>query len=153
MVHAAGVGRHLEYNIATDPQQLVAWSKSLYALEWLYLPSCALPKISVLILFLRIFMDRASRVVTHIVMALLFINWFAYIVACSLQCRPFAYQWDKKIPGGKCINIPLLYKLSSLGNIITDVAILVLPFKTVIELHASTARKLGILFIFSAGSV
>lgn len=153
MVYATGVGRHLEYNLAIDPHRLVAWLKSLYAIKWLYLPSCALPKISILTLFLRIFMDRASRIVTYIIMALIFINWFAYIVACSLQCRPFAYQWDKTIPGGKCINIPLLFKLSSLGNIITDVAILILPFKTVIELHASTARKLGLLFIFSAGSV
>lgn len=50
MVHEAGVGRHLAYNQRTDPTILVSWAKSLYALEWLYLPSVALPKISILLL-------------------------------------------------------------------------------------------------------
>jgi hypothetical protein len=44
MVYHAGVGRHLIYNMQKDPHIIVARAKSLYALEWLYLPSCALPR-------------------------------------------------------------------------------------------------------------
>jgi hypothetical protein len=153
MVQRAGVGRHLAYNMQEDPHIVVAWVKSLYALEWLYLPSCALPKISVILLYIRIFASRTERLVSYVVMWMLAANWFAYLIACSLQCRPFEYMWNKKIPGGKCINVPLLYKLSSIGNIITDVIIFILPLKVIIGLHATTARKLGLLFIFCAGSV
>lgn len=153
MVYDAGVGRHLVYNMEKDPQIIVSWAKSLYALEWLYLPSCALPKISVLLLYLRIFADRGARLASHAVIWVVIANWIAYLIACSLQCSPFEYQWNKKLSGGKCINLPLLYKLSSVANIATDLTALVLPIKTIVNLRVSTARKLGLLFIFSAGSV
>lgn len=73
-VHDAGVGRHLVYNMQKDPPIIVAWAKSLYALEWLYLPSCALPKISVLLLYLRIFASRTERLASHVVIWMLVAN-------------------------------------------------------------------------------
>jgi hypothetical protein len=153
MVCDAGVGRHLVYNINKGPHIMVHWAKSLYALEWLYLASVALPKISICLLYLRIFNSRTARISTHVVIWAIVINWVVCLVATSLQCRPFAYQRNKKIRGSKCINQGALYQASSAPDIATDVVILLLPMKTIWNLEVSTAQKWGVLYIFSTGSV
>jgi hypothetical protein len=153
MVYDAGVGRHLAYNMRQDPTTIASWAKSLYALEWLYLPSVALPKISLLLLYLRIFTDRPSRITTHVLLWFLVVNWVVYLITVSLQCTPFAYQWDKSIPNGRCVNQAALYKTVSAPNIATDLVILLLPVKTVLQLKVSRARKLGLLFTFLTGSM
>ncbi|KAF2017908.1 integral membrane protein [Aaosphaeria arxii CBS 175.79] len=152
MVYDAGVGRHLEYIQATNPHKIAAWAKSLYALEWLYLPAVALPKISILLLYLRLFTNRSLRIACHVLIWVLVANWVAYLVASSFQCVPFEYQWNKKIPG-KCFNQPAFYKTVSAPNILTDVLMLLLPLKTVFDLKVSRPRKLGVLFIFLSGGM
>src|SRR4051794_31470949 len=92
MVHDAGVGRRLAYNMRTDPTRLVAWAKSSHALEWRYLPAVALPKISILLLYLRILVDRGARMACHIIIWVVVGNWVAYLIAASLQCIQFEYQ-------------------------------------------------------------
>ncbi|KAF2179123.1 hypothetical protein K469DRAFT_674827 [Zopfia rhizophila CBS 207.26] len=153
MVYDAGVGRHLAYVVKHDRTKLVSWAKSLYALEWLYLPAVAFPKISILLLYLRIFTDRTARLVAHILIYVLLANWFAYLIASSLQCTPFEYQWNKNIKGGHCFNQQIFYKTVSAPNIATDLVVLLLPIKTLLELQTSLPRKIGIFIVFLAGSV
>lgn len=153
MVKEAGVGRHLAYILHTDPTKIVSWSKSIYALEWLYLPAVAIPKISILLLYLRIFKSRAERLTTYVLIFIVIANWFAYLIASSLQCFPFTYQWIKKIEGGRCFNITVFYKTVSAPNIATDLVILLLPLRMIAELKVSGARKIGLLTIFLSGSL
>lgn len=153
MVHDAGVGRHLVAVMRSNPAQITAWAKSLYALEWLYLSSVALPKISILCLFLRIFTDRGARITTYVLIAIVAANWFVWIIAATFQCSPVPYQWDKTIKDGSCFNVSAFYKASSAPNIATDAVILVLPVPTVWRLKATKIRKLGITFVFLAGSM
>jgi len=57
LLRDAGVGRHFFTIPMDDPQELVAWANSTYALQWLYLSSAALPKISILLFYLRVFIS------------------------------------------------------------------------------------------------
>ncbi|MCJ1383911.1 hypothetical protein MMC17_007025 [Xylographa soralifera] len=152
MVFDAGVGRHLVAVLEYHPEQLTAWAKSLYALEWLYLASVALPKTSILCLYLRIFTNRAARIACYTLIGVIVANWIAFILAATFQCTPVAYQWDKTIPGGNCFDIIAFYKASSGPNIVTDAIILVLPISTVWRLKAPLVRKLGLMFVFLTAS-
>ncbi|TVY75857.1 hypothetical protein LSUE1_G007077, partial [Lachnellula suecica] len=152
-VPAAGVGRHLAYVVKTDPSKLIAWGKSLAAVEFLYLCSNPLPKIYVVCLYLRIFTNRAARLTCYILICIMIAIWVAFITASATKCHPFAAQWDKAIPGGHCVNIEAYYQSTSAPNIATDLVILILPIPTVIGLHASRLRKFGLLLIFIAGSI
>lgn len=152
-VYDAGVGRHLAAVLLYNPTGLASWAKSLYALEWLYLTSVALPKLSILCLFLRVFTSRGARLMCYVLIAFVAATWAAYIVATSLQCTPLAYQWDKTIAGGRCFDIEIWYKTTSIPNIATDVVILVLPIPTVLRLKVTILRKLALLLVFLAGSV
>ena len=152
MVHTAGVGYHAETVWKDHPERRVSWAKSLFALQWLYLAGVVLPKMSILFLYLRVFIDRRTRNICFVLTGLIVANWMAYLLASIFQCWPISYQWDKTIKGGRCFNQEIWYKTSSVPNIATDVIILVLPIPLVWRLKASRVRKLGLLVIFLVGS-
>ncbi|KAL8834224.1 MAG: hypothetical protein Q9170_003855 [Blastenia crenularia] len=101
MVSVGGVGHHLEAVLKHHPDQIVVWAKCVYALELIYLPAVALPKLSILSLYFRIFVNKAFRNT-------------ALVIA---------------------VNIP---------NIVTDVAMLILPMPMVWKLHTTKGRKVGL---------
>jgi len=152
-VYDAGVGRHLAAVLKYHPGELRSWAKSLYALEWLYLTAVALPKMSILLLYLRILTNRGARLACHVLLVLLGAIWLSFIIASSVQCLPLAYQWDKTIPGGHCFDVGVFYKASSAPNIVTDIIIVVLPMPTIYRLQTTGLRKLGLFFVFLVGSV
>lgn len=155
MVHDAGVGRHLIAVALKDPNAIIAWEKSIFALEWLYLTAVAFSKASILSTYLRLFQANAIflRRLTWIMLVVLVLNFIAFAIASNLQCIPFAYMWDKSIPGGKCFDVDAFFKASSAPNIATDVVILGLPIPLVWGLKASFVRKVGLMAVFAAGSM
>ncbi|KAL8668539.1 MAG: hypothetical protein Q9168_006831, partial [Polycauliona sp. 1 TL-2023] len=153
MVTEAGVGHHLQAVLMAHPHQLVAWAKSIYALEMIYLPAVALPKLSILSLYYRIFPNRTFRALTLAVAVLVVLNWIAFSFASTFQCLPVAYQWNKSIEGGHCFDILLYFRMVNVPNIITDVAMLILPMPMVWKLQTSRPRKLGLSICFLTGSV
>ena len=116
----AGVGRHITAVLNAHPQELVAWAKSLYALEWLYLTSVALPKMSILFFYLRILTSRQARLMCYALACAVGAIWVSYTIAFNLQSIPLAYQWDKPIPGGHCFHVDEYFKATSIPNIVTD---------------------------------
>ncbi|MCJ1473008.1 hypothetical protein MMC13_001657 [Lambiella insularis] len=125
-----GFGRHLVEVLLFHPEQVVLWLKSLYAVALLYLMSVALPKISIVALYLRIFTSRAARLTCYIVIFVIVANWVSFIFASTFSCSPVAYQWDKTITGGTCFNMEAAFKASGAPNIATDAIIMVLPIPT-----------------------
>lgn len=152
MVRTAGVGYHPEVSWRGHSERVISWAKSLFALEWLYLTGVLLPKLSILFLYLRVFIDRRTRLVCFVLIGIMVANWTAYLLGSIFQCWPISYQWNKTIQGGRCINQLLFYRISSVPNIMTDIIILVLPIPLVWRLNASRIRKLGLSFIFLVGS-
>lgn len=153
MVAVAGVGHHLEAVLMFHPHQVVAWAKSIYSLEMIYLPAVALPKISILSLYLRIFPNRVFRGMTMVIVAIVLLNWLAFALASTFQCSPVTYQWDKSIEGGRCFDVLLFYRMVNVPNVVTDIAMLILPMPMVWKLHTSRPRRIGLTVCFLAGSV
>ena len=153
MVHVAGVGHHLEAVLMRNPEQIVAWAKSVLALEMMYLPAVALPKLSILSLYYRLFPQKLFRSLTLVVVSIVVLNWLAFIFASVFECSPIAYQWDKSIVGGRCFNVLLYYRMVNVPNIVTDVAMLVLPMPMVWRLQTSRSRKAGLTICFLTGSM
>ena len=152
-VYNAGVGRHLIAVEMKDPTLIVAWAKTLFAIDWLYLTSNLLPKVSVVLLYLRVFTNKASRMACYGLLVFLVAVWMSFVVAASLQCFPAEFQWNKKIPGGHCFNIQAYYESTSLPNIFSDLVIATLPLPTIAKLQTSWSRKVGLVFVFLAGSM
>ena len=152
-VREAGAAQHLAYVIQHHPAQTGAFAKCLFALEWLYLASCSLPKISILVFYLRIFTKRHTRLTCYFLIVFVCASWVAYLIAAHLQCMPLAYLWNKSIHGGHCFNLQASYKSSSVPNIVTDAVMIFLPIPTVIALQVALIKKIGLIFVFLVGSV
>lgn len=136
-----------------DPGKVETFLLLLYALDWFYVPSNMLSRVSVVILYLRIFTGRWERWACWAVMGFLIANCVATVIAAQLECSPLPFTWDKTIEGGSCFNQVLWYQLSNFPNVAGDVFIMALPIKTVWSLKASFARKAGIASVCLTGSM
>lgn len=153
MVKKAGTGRHLDYVAATDPLMIMEHFKGIMVHEILHLPAVAFPKLCVALLYLRVFTNKWARIATWVLIVTIAATWFSYTVAAMFQCVPFNFNWDKSNPDGRCFNVALFAASSSIPNIVTDVAVLFLPIRTIMDLKVSIGRRIGLLLIFLTGSI
>ena len=153
MTKYGGVGRHLPALELTDPTKVVSWAKFLIAVEWIYLAAAILPKLAILSMYLRIFTARSYRMSVYILAAVLIMTFLAGGLTGSLGCQPLAFFWDPTIPGGHCININAFFRWISLPNILTDIAMLVLPQPLIWTLQVTRNQKIGLTLTFLTGSV
>ncbi|PVI07049.1 hypothetical protein DM02DRAFT_581776 [Periconia macrospinosa] len=153
MVKETGLGRHLAYVMATDPGKLNGYLKGVFLNELVHPFAVAIPKICVVLLYLRVFTNKRERIAAKILIAVILATWVAFNIATMFQCIPLTFNWDKSIPGGTCFDAVLFSQSSSVPNIVTDVAILVLPIRTVVALKISVGRKVGLIVIFLVGSI
>lgn len=79
-----------------------------------------------------------------------FLWWFGETLMIFLICRPFAYNWDNFLDG-TCGNTTAGYLTVTAFNFVIDLAITLLPARIIWHLHMPTARKVGIIIMFSLG--
>ena len=154
MVHFAGLGHHNTGTLIEERKKLVIWAKCMYTLEWLYIISTALPKLSVLFMYLRIFRVKLQRIACYFVAGAIYYHVGASLISSGFECQPFAYQWDREIPGGSCPNRLIHHRwVVSFPNIIVDIAILILPVPMLWALQISRARKIALTAVFLIGGL
>jgi hypothetical protein len=110
-------------------------------------------KSSILLFYMRIFnvADRAFRIIARLATATI-VLWCLSVILCGfLLCRPFAFNWDQSIPGGKCGNQVLSYILTGSFNIVTDVMVLCIPIPMIWRLQMPFRNKVGLTLIFAVG--
>ncbi|KAE9972923.1 hypothetical protein EG328_004691 [Venturia inaequalis] len=82
---------------------------------------------------------------------LLIVLWnISNILAAFLICRPLARNWDLTVPG-TCGSQPSFYFAMGMVNIVTDIALIVLPMPYLYNLHMSMQKKLMASGMFSVG--
>lgn len=126
--------------------------KMLVAYELMYATSISTIKLSILLFYLRVFVNRGLRMAT--VAAIIFVSVWSIgnFLQVFLICRPFAKTFT---PGmdGTCGDQVASFIAIGCFNIITDVIILTLPLPTVWALKMSTPAKLGLTGVFLVGLV
>ncbi|CAG5146934.1 uncharacterized protein ALTATR162_LOCUS1957 [Alternaria atra] len=153
MVEKASTGRHMAYILSTDPAKIPEHFKGIMIQEVLHPAAVAFPKLAVVLLYLHILTNKYERLTAKALIFLIFATWLSFTVAAMFQCMPFAFNWDKSIPNGRCFDVQVFANSSSVPNIVTDLAVLILPLRTVWCLKISIGRRVGLLFIFLTGSV
>ena len=153
MVKHTGAGRHTIVVLEENPSILEKFLKGVAANELLHPAAVAFPKLCVVFLYLRVFTNKYERMAAWILIGVISATWFSYSMATLFQCMPIAFTWDKTIEGGKCFNFRAFATSSSVPNIVTDVAVIFLPIRTVVALKISIGRRAGLMLIFLMGSV
>ncbi|APA10888.1 hypothetical protein SS1G_03439 [Sclerotinia sclerotiorum 1980 UF-70] len=149
-----GVGTRFEKVIQVMPEKITSWGwNGFYTIPILYCFAVSFPKMSVLVLYLRIFVDRFTKACCWTVLAVISLSAVVNTFTVGFQCgkHPTA-AWVSTIPGAHCNNIQAHLTYSGLPNILTDVAMLILPIPVLRKLHVADHVKIGIIFTFLVAS-
>ncbi|KAK6610437.1 hypothetical protein H4I96_02035 [Botrytis cinerea] len=144
-----GLGRH---TAALSASEIISYAKSLIAFECLYVTCVCFTKLSLLLMYRRIFPVRSIKI-GSIILGGLSVAWCISIIMVSVfQCIPMQKIWNPTLEG-HCINLKASFIGNAIPNILTDVAILALPMQQVWGLHTSVMQKTHISFVFFAWNV
>ncbi|KAJ6045710.1 hypothetical protein N7499_003626 [Penicillium canescens] len=143
-----GMGRHAD---VLPEGNIVIIAKLLMSFECVYCMTVGIVKISILLMYARIFPTRGFRI-TAIILGSIVIGWVVAIICVSVfQCTPIAKAWNPTLSGA-CINLKGSFIGNAVPNILTDIAILALPVHVVWGLHATVTHRLSVIAVFLLGS-
>ena len=124
-----------------------------YVDESLYLVILLLTKVSILVFYLRIFPGRQFRNITKAVLVFVILSGVTILFIQIFQCLPVAYNWDKSIPGARCVNINALTYTHAAMSITQDLIILILPVPELVSLKLERKQKIGLFLVFQVGAL
>lgn len=154
MVHKGGVGRHTLWNCVKQPMALVMFAKLQIPFTILVSFAIAFAKISILYMFLRIFVQPVYRYLTYTLIAIQTGALLSVTIITCVQCTPISYLWEPQLhPDGHCIDLNAFWRWGHFPQIITDVAVLILPLPALWALKLSTRDKIGVVVTFCTGSM
>jgi hypothetical protein len=111
-----------------------------------------LTKLSLLVLFHRIFVTPTFRNATKIIGMIVVLWWVGTILADSLICIPIEHNWNPEIPA-HCGNKQLLAIIPPIPWIATDLALLLMPMPMVYKLHLPGLQRVGLAALFLLGGL
>ncbi|KAB8216240.1 hypothetical protein BDV33DRAFT_157672 [Aspergillus novoparasiticus] len=142
-----GLGKHMD---ELSIQEKIVFQKCFFANEISYTLLIPSIKISILLLYRRIFTVRNFRIASLITGGLVMSWCLAVFITVLLQCRPIALNWNKTLEG-TCIDPKQFFFGNAISNLLIDVVILALPIPMVLQLQLRLSQKLTILGIFLLG--
>ena len=129
-----------------DPEQ------NVYLAIIFYVPAVALPKVAILLFYLRLNPDRKFRYSVFAILALTVGYMVALDLAQIFGCSPVSKFWDLSITSGKCVDVTKIYLANPIINTIVDLLVLFIPIPMVLRLHISQRYKLCLAMLFAVGS-
>ncbi|KAI4118361.1 MAG: hypothetical protein LQ345_001582 [Seirophora villosa] len=105
-----------------------------YVAQVVYKVVVGFNKISILMLYLRIFISKFFRLACYINLGIVVAFTIGSTIATVLQCVPIAASWDKTIDA-TCTNKAVFWYAFAVINILTDAIILFLPVREILRLH------------------
>ena len=118
--------------------------------EITYLAGLAVAKISILIFFARSFALRTFRIAAWLLSAITIIWALLFAFLLVFWCLPISNSWNTS-PEQKAAANRVFYISNAVPNIVTDVAMLVLPLFHVWKLRLPSAQRITLTFIFLLG--
>lgn len=154
MVHWAEIGHHTLWVCMMNPMALITYAKLQIPFTIMLSFAIAFAKLTILSLFLRIFVQKGYRWATYGIMGIQVLTLVVSTIITCTVCTPISYLWEPQLhPDGHCIDINAFWRWGSFPQIITDVLILILPLPILWKLHLSPKDKIGVILTFCTGSM
>ncbi|KAF2737779.1 hypothetical protein EJ04DRAFT_460471 [Polyplosphaeria fusca] len=152
MVHIGGVGHHV---VAVPVTTFQTWLQLSKVLEFTYTPAVMFAKLAALFLYHQVFEVPFYRRIIICIGVILILQGVVSLVLAFSICRPFRYFWTQAVDvnDGSCGDVMLFYKTYSIPSLVTDVAMLVLPWPILLKLNITNPEKIGLIFTFLAASL
>jgi hypothetical protein len=108
-------------------------------------------KLSILIMYRRIFDTPSMRICCNILGIITVIWSVLFIFLGVFQCTPIQKAWNPTIPG-QCLDINTLFVANAVPNIVTDAVMVALPIYPVSRLRLPLSQRVAVIAIFMLGS-
>ncbi|KAL9609745.1 MAG: hypothetical protein Q9167_005515 [Letrouitia subvulpina] len=144
---AHGLGRHRI--LSTAP---VESGRAVLASIVMYIASMAATKISILLLYRRIFPIWKLHCVAWIVGIFIFAYSITAVFLAIFPCHPVQGVWNPLVKAS-CNNTNTSVLTIAIFNVITDVIVLILPIPVVWGLQLPKTRRFQVMAIFLLGSL
>ncbi|KAL8750904.1 MAG: hypothetical protein Q9199_006777 [Rusavskia elegans] len=151
-----GTGRHT----MTNPiPHVVHFIQLMYAVELTYTVLITTTKFSILLFYRRVFMNQATslrfRIVWYAITVWTFLWGISTFFAAAFQCSPASFYWSKytRKTQGTCMDLRVLLLVTASLNIVTDVALLILPMPVVWNSKIERSQKFAVSGIFLLGGL
>ncbi|CAF9925595.1 MAG: hypothetical protein ALECFALPRED_003175 [Alectoria fallacina] len=123
-------------------------------IDILYCPLILATKLAILLQIEHVFVTSRSSIRFYLVQFLIWNNTIYYtthMFLTAFQCSPRAKIWNPLLPGHCFTDSYTLEFVTTVLNVISDVAVLVMPVLWVWKLQMAWKRKLGLSLIFASG--
>ncbi|KAK1992845.1 integral membrane protein [Colletotrichum falcatum] len=146
-MYSAGMGLHAD---KVELDSIVMMAKYLVVAEILYAWNLGWTKLSLMLMYYRIFHIPFFKKMTWFVVSFV----FAWVVCITFLfvfiCVPVEKLWYPQLPG-HCINQVATWIANAASTIFTDLLILLLPIPQVWKLQLQRAEKIALTFAFGLG--
>lgn len=129
------------------------------ALKWfnvariIYGITICMAKLAILSLYRRVFSGypRSPFDITVIrLMVLLVLFYLATVIIKICECLPRARIWDPSVPG-HCIDMSMVLNVGGIFNTVTDLILVIMPFKAVWNSKLKLKQKAYVILAFTFG--
>lgn len=114
-------------------------------------------KTSILLLYRSVFTlnNRRFRIAWYTVLSYSIAFVITSVLGVLLQCSPISYGWQRiyEHTRGRCVNLKALAVSTAALSTVADVALLILPIPTLLNLRMPYKQKLGLCGIFLLGGL
>ncbi|KAK2774617.1 hypothetical protein FQN53_003551 [Emmonsiellopsis sp. PD_33] len=151
-VAARFVGRlYFSGRIGPDDWAILA-ALIYFVAQILYKVSIGLTKISILLLYRRIFIRQWFLATCSILTGIIIAFTTATVFASIFQCTPIEYAFKKKLPGGGTyISFAAFWYANATFNILSDLVLIALPAPVISTLQLPRKSKIALCGIFAVG--
>ncbi|KAF2257577.1 hypothetical protein CC78DRAFT_210421 [Lojkania enalia] len=148
----AAAASNLDPNHVYTPED-VLYTKITFSTTVLYFFITSITKISILLLFHRIFsISDSMRKYIYIGLAAVVAFWLSATIADLLNCIPLEWTWNNGLADPRyCISYNMFWLGTGIAESVIDLYILSLPLAMVSTLHLERNRKWGAAGIFLLG--
>ncbi|RYP20875.1 hypothetical protein DL767_009381 [Monosporascus sp. MG133] len=144
-----------QYNLKM--KNLISTSYNILLMGCFYQTVLPLLKTAILVEWCRILKPPGNRLKSPFWLGCAFIIFvqISFGIAClillNMQCTPHRSIWEFWLPDRKCFDLISLQLASGSIQLFSDVAMFLLPQKTIWELKMSWQKKLGVSVVFGLG--
>ena len=131
----------------------VTYLKISFIAATLYFSVVTAIKISILIMYRRIFSVPSFRLQSRFLDAAVIVWWLAGTIATIVSCLPVERLWIGPSTGGYCFNFNMYWMAMGAIELVIDSVILILPVRMILKLQLSQRNRILLIGIFLLGGL
>lgn len=146
-MYAKGAGYH---SSTIGPANVAVIKEYLLVTEVIYIWHMAWTKLSVLLMYYRVFHVPEFKKLVAAVGCFVFVWVITATFLFIFICVPTQKLWKPELPG-HCISEMGVWVANGSSTILSDVAILLLPIPQIWKLNTGRSEKIGLTLVFGLG--